>query len=399
MTTWFAPGRIEVLGKHTDYAGGRSLLMALERGVTVRVREATAGLSARSADAPGVVDLAPTSEPLDDGHWGNYLRVTSARLARNFGPLAPCTIDISSTLPLASGMSSSSALVVATALALARFNGFDRLDSWTGELDSPERLASYLAGIENGATVGTLTGDDGVGTFGGSEDHTAMVCCRADHVSQFRFGPVAREADVALPEGLVFVCATSGVLAEKTGAARARYNGASQAAREIVQRWNLATGREDASIGQAIGSADDAVLRLTRLIRPDGLLETRLRHFLKESEQLVPAATLALERTDLVGLGEICDESQAVASSWLGNQTPETDRLAGLARELGAHAASSLGAGFGGSVWALVDRSDADGFVGSWLTRYREEFPERAASSSVVVSRPAGPTGEVTDTL
>ena len=77
MTTWFAPGRIEVLGKHTDYAGGRSLLMALERGVTVRVREATAGLSARSADAPGVVDLAPTSEPLDDGHWGNYLRVTS----------------------------------------------------------------------------------------------------------------------------------------------------------------------------------------------------------------------------------------------------------------------------------------------------------------------------------
>ena len=56
-------------------------------------------------------------------------------------------------------------------------------------------------------------------------------------------------------------------------------------------------------------------------------------------------------------------------------------------------------AGFGGSVWALVDRSDADGFVGSWLTRYREEFPERAASSSVVVSRPAGPTGEVTDTL
>lgn len=397
MTEWFAPGRIELLGKHTDYAGGRSLLMALEWGVTVRVHGAESGIRARTTAAPGEVDLSRSADVLENGHWGNYLKVTVSRLGRNFGALAPCTIDISSTLPLASGMSSSSSLVVATALALVRFNGFDRAETWTKEIRSSESLASYLASIENGATFGDLVGDDGVGTFGGSEDHTAMACCRADHLSQFRFGPIVREADAAVPEDLVFVCATSGILAEKTGAARVRYNRASLAACEIVDWWNSETGRTDTTIGQAIQSGDEASDRLTRLIEPDALLAARLRHFLRESEVLVPAATRAFAASDLTGLGEICEESQAVASAWLGNQTPETNRLAALARESGAHAASAFGAGFGGSAWALVDRAGADSFADTWLSRYRAEFPAHVAMSSVLVSRPAGPTRELTD--
>lgn len=394
MTVWFAPGRIEVLGKHTDYAGGRSLVMAIEAGVTVDVEPAASGITARSAAIPDPVSLSPGLE-LPTGHWGRYLQATVNRLSRNFGALAPCTLSVSSNLPLASGMSSSSALVVASALALVRFNGIDTSALWNLEIGSPERLALYLASIENGATFGTLAGDAGVGTFGGSEDHTAMVCGRAGHLSQFRFGPTRRVVDVPLDRDLIFVVATSGVPAEKTGAAKDRYNQASLAVGEILARWNQATGRSDPNVGVALDSGGEARDRMERLVSADPLLSTRLRHFLTESETLVPAATRALAESDLDALGVICAESQAVADRWLANQTPETNRLAALARELGAHAASSFGAGFGGSVWALVRRTEAEAFAGDWLGRYRREHPTHESTSLTLASRPAGPTREL----
>lgn len=62
-----------------------------------------------------------------------------------------------------------------------------------------------------------------------------------------------------------------------------------------------------------------------------------------------------------------------------------------LARELGAHAAAGFGAGFGGSVWALVDAADADAFGERWLGRYLAEFPAVADTASTLVTRPGGP--------
>ncbi|WGT47312.1 galactokinase family protein [Tessaracoccus lacteus] len=394
MTRWFSPGRIEVLGKHTDYAGGQSLIMALDRGVTVDVRPAPAGVTASTDAVRGAVELRSATD-LPDGHWANYLRVILGRLERNFGRVAPCTIDIASTLPLASGMSSSSALLVATAMALVRFNGFDGSGTWTREITSPEALSTYLACIENGSSFGDLAGDKGVGTFGGSEDHTAMVCCHEDHVTRFRFGPAVRQDDVRVPDGLTFVAATSGVLAEKTGAARDAYNRASLTAQAVTRRWNDATGRADAHLGAAIASAPDAADRLTALVADDQVLADRLGHFLAESDRLVPGAASALAAGDLISLGGICDESQRLASTLLRNQVPETDRLAALARSLGAHASSAFGAGFGGSVWALTDVAGASDFAADWLAAYRAEFPQHALTSSALVSRPSGPQGEI----
>lgn len=393
MTGWFAPGRIEVFGKHTDYAGGQSLLMALNQGVRVEVTAAISGINALSSAVPGIVDLSDTDLP--EGHWGRYLQVIVHRLRRNFGELAPCLIDVDSSLPLASGMSSSSALLVATAMALVTFNGFDTLPAWTREITSPEAQATYLACIENGSTFGELVGDKGVGTFGGSEDHTAMVCCRPDEVSRYRFGPAIRQEDIRVPDELTFVVATSGVLAEKTAGAREAYNRASLTAQAVTRRWNETTGRTDANIGSVLASVDDAAHRLEAAVADDEVLSLRLRHFLAESERLVPAAATALRAGDLSAFGEASDESQYLAASLLGNQIPETVRLAALARGLGAHGASGFGAGFGGSVWALVNADEAHAFADDWLDAYRSEFPEQAAGSSVLVSRPSGPTGAV----
>ena len=83
--------------------------------------------------------------------------------------------------------------------------------------------------------------------------------------------------------------------------------------------------------------------------------------------------------------------SHRTADQALGNQIPETNRLQSLARELGAPAASGFGAGFGGSVWALVPTVDADAFAASWLERYLAEYPGLAGAASTLVTRPGRP--------
>lgn len=397
--SWRVPGRIEVLGKHTDYAGGNVLVGAASRGITVTARPLTdpdaggLGLRAHSAAFPGAVCLTRGVDPgLPAGHWGRYVATAWNRLRANFGELPPAELTFSSDLPLASGMSSSSALVVASALALADLAGLRETELWASELgDDRLAWASYLASVENGSTYRSLVGHAGVGTRGGSEDHTGMLCSLPGQLGQFGFDPVARHRHVPLPDGWVFVVAVSGVSAEKTGAALADYNRASDATTEALARWNRATGRADRSLAAAVRSAPDAVTRPLALLG-DEALRDRVDHFVQESELLVPAAGDALERGDLSGFGAVTADSQLLAESLLGNQVPETIALAADARELGAAAASAFGAGFGGSVWALVPRADADGFAAAWLDRYTRAFPERAGAASTIVTeadRPA----------
>ncbi|MGH7669444.1 MAG: galactokinase family protein, partial [Gemmatimonadaceae bacterium] len=258
---WFAPGRVEVLGKHTDYAGGRSLLCTVERGICLvatprtdgRVCVIDAGLD-DSATFPFDPDIEP---PI--GHWSNYPMTVVRRVARNF-PDARRGLDIAlaSDLPLSAGLSSSSALVVAIFLAVSDVNDLERDDTYRREITSREALASYLGCVENGQSFGALAGDRGVGLFGGSEDQTAILCCAPRTLSQFSFCPIRAEGTVPVPEGYTFAIANSGVLAEKTGAARDAYNRASVATRVILELWNEATGRTDISLAAAAASSPEA---------------------------------------------------------------------------------------------------------------------------------------------
>lgn len=393
MTAWFVPGRLEVLGKHTDYAGGNSLLAAVTQGVTVELQDSDSGICATTTASPGEeLSLAPNSpDSPPAGHWGGYLQAVIDRLALNFGELRPARLVIDSTLPLASGMSSSSALVVALALCLIDHNGFREYPQWQENIGSQIDLAGYLACFENGMSFGTLTGVRGVGTFGGSEDHTAMLCCREGHLTRFRFCPIREGESVPLPPDWSFVVGVSGVLAEKTGSALELYNVASLRTREIVAAWNSATGSEDLTIGDVLASDDDALEGLHAVVAHNPDLSRRLKAFLTESQELIPAAVEALADGNLDGFGQLADRSQRNAETRLGNQVPETIRMQALARELGARGASSFGAGFGGSVWALVPSSDAAGFAAAWLERYTAEFPALAPRASVLVTRPGAP--------
>ena len=351
-SAWFVPGRIEVLGKHTDYAAGRSLVCASSQGITLRGRAIDEPVvRVRSDAASDMVEIGLRQDPVDRrGHWSGYPAAVVARLVRNFGDaVGGAEVEVTSTLPLASGMSSSSAMIVGLARVLIDLGDIESTELFKRNICSIEDYAHYLACIENGQTFKELEGHMGVGTFGGSQDHTAIMCSHQDQLSQFSFCPTRREADIDFPSDYSFVVAVSGVLAEKSGQARELYNRASLATTEIVKLWNQATGRSDVYLNQAVR---------------DG---------------------------DLAAFGQIVDRSQYYSEHYLGNQVPETVYLQASARRLGASAASAFGAGFGGSVWALVPSAQAEDFAQRWLGDYRQAYPEPGQRAAALVTRP-GPS-------
>ena len=97
-------------------------------------------------------------------------------------------------------------------------------------------------------------------------------------------------------------------------------------------------------------------------------------------------------RTDAVldEFGRLVDASQRAAERLLGNQIPQTSYLAAAAREHGAVAASAFGAGFGGGVWAMVERDQAAGFLAVWEKAYRGKFSQHADAASFFTTE-AGP--------
>ena len=401
QTRLYVPGRIEVLGKHTDYAGGRSLLCAVERGITViasrrndqsvRMADAVSGQECQFALSS---DLSSVSQD-----WSVYPKTVARRVARNFqGSLHGANIVFASDLPRSAGLSSSSALVVATFMGLRETNDLICHPVYRGNLATIEDVATYLGCVENGQSFRGLAGDSGVGTFGGSEDHTAILASSPGQLTQFRFCPTRFEREVPLPAGYIFAIGVSGVVADKTGSARDKYNRESHAAKTILALCNESSGRSDPTLFEAATHVREAPDRIRRLLQdschpsfPASMLLQRFEQFLSESICYVPGAGDALARNNLDEFGEWVDRSHASAEQHLGNQTPETSELARSARAFGAVAASAFGAGFGGSVWAMVQLDTAADFLDRWKKHYHQAFPHHAGSSEFFISGAGAP--------
>jgi galactokinase len=402
---WFVPGRIEVMGKHTDYAGGRSLLCTVGRGFcaaaapradhTVRVADVAKGLT---AEAPLDAALEPSA-----GDWSVYLQTVASRVAHNFpGPLRGAEIAIASDLPGASGLSSSSALVIALFSAIRAVNALDERPEWKAAIRAEEDLGGYLGSVENGQSFGALAERSGTGASTGSEDQTAILCSRPGELAQYAFLPVRRERDVPLEADWSFVVASSGVASDKTGAVKDRYNRVSLAARAILDLWNGSARRSDPSLYAAAHSLPDATERIRNLIRVIAVpgfdakyLRGRFDQLLEESDALVPGVADQLARRDVVPVGPLVDRSQELAENGLQNQIPETIFLAREGRSLGAAAASAFGGGFGGSVWALARTAEAEAFRRRWAERYAGEFPQATTNARFFATRPGPPLMEL----
>ncbi|MFT3742857.1 MAG: galactokinase family protein [Pyrinomonadaceae bacterium] len=387
----FIPGRIEVLGKHTDYCGGRSIVCAIDRGFHVEIEEESEPLVVlENRDISERVSIALNDPKNLPGHWGNYAVEVVRRLGSNFPERVKNGVKIHfhSDLPKAAGLSSSSALMILVFASLDLANDIRGSARYQDNIHTDLDLAEYLGCIENGQSFRELAGSAGVGTFGGSQDHAAIVLGKTDQLSAFSFSPLRHDADFPFPDTHSFVVASSGVIAEKTGAARDSYNRVSRMVSEIT--GSVGKGLTLARMFEEFG-VDDVLAKVRRMrskFMTRELLD-RVEQFRIENFEIIPAVCDMLANGNIGAIGDPIDLSQVNAERFLGNQIPETAFLQRSGREIGAVAASAFGAGFGGSVYAIVARSDADGFVAEWKRVYQNRFPQHTIMSEFFITRPS----------
>ena len=294
----FAPGRVNVIGEHTDYNEGICLPFAIELGVTVTAELREGG----EVDAPGLAGDDP------------YLRGALAELrAAGIDPPG-CTLEVKSDLPQGAGLASSAALCVALVLALCGAAG--------AEPPPPVELARLCSRIENeyaGAATGLL---DQLACLLGREGHAVRIDMRTLE-SQLVELKLAGHVLAVLDSGARRTLAGSG------------YNERREECRRAAELLGVESLRNASS--------------WTGLPAP---LDRRVRHVLTENER-VDAAVDALERTDLGALGELLDASHRSLRDDYEVSVPEVERAVDACREAGALGARIMGGGFGGSVLAL----------------------------------------------
>jgi galactokinase len=314
--TAFAPGRVNLIGEHTDYNQGLALPFAVRDGVTVRAR-AIGGdrVKARALDL-GEEDSFDAQEPARTDGWQAYVRGAVAELTQAGCRPRGARLEIEGTLPQGSGLSSSAALEVALIVALtALFEG--------PQIDRTE-LAKLGSRIENdwvGAQTGLL---DQLASLFGQEDHALRIDFRSLEVA-----PIALELNgfqlATLDSGEQHAHADSGYNERRSECARAA---------EILGIESL----RDTTLDQA-----------AELPEP---LDRRLRHVICDNQR-VEETIQALAAGDLEQVGELLDRAHASLRDDYEVSTPAVEAAVAHLKEAGALGARIMGGGFGGHVLAL----------------------------------------------
>ncbi|MBA4072067.1 MAG: galactokinase [Gemmatimonas sp.] len=375
-----APGRVELVGKHTDYAGGRSLTCATPFHMHAKaeaISEPVIRVHDQRSKSTVAMALSPAASP-SGSRWSVYVAAVARRVTRDF-PQARTGVEVAlgSTIPTSMGMSSSSALVVTLAMAVFDANVLWESPEWMPVAGDELAFAQYCAAVESGAAWGPFAGDTGVGTRGGAQDHIAIWASRERVVGTYAYLPGRVVQRVAWPKDWRIVVATSGVRATKTGNALQAYNRVADSVRALVAAWNVDTGRSDSTLADVLDSAPGAfehalslAERAASAASTADYLRARVRQYREETTVIVPGMADAIARGDAPAAAALMVRSQEMAEQALQNQVPQTSWLAAHAREHGAVAATAFGAGFGGAVWALVAEGDAHRVAESWMKAF-----------------------------
>lgn len=361
-----SPGRVNLIGEHTDYSLLPVMPMAIDRGIDLAIAPLDEPVVlADSLALPDPVRLAFPVRVEGLSGWHRYLAAMVAAVTDGTGG---CQLLIGGDLPVTGGLSSSSALSVGVLEALNRV--------WALGL-SRDRYPAMALGAERS-----------IGIEGGMMDQTVITFARRGHAARIDFAPFAVR-HVPIDPRLRLVAAYSGVAAVKGREARDSYNLRVVACRAAALLLGYETGRPvgDEPVLFHVASApeiDRLVARLpeettavevSRLVdeSPDRMVllgtgrfavEAGLpvravaRHVLAEASR-VDAAETALVSGDLVGFGRLLDESHRSLQDF-GVSSPPLDSLVGAMREAGAWGARLTGAGFGGYAIAAAPADRVD---------------------------------------
>jgi galactokinase len=328
VTTWAAPGRVNLIGEHTDYNDGFVLPIALEQR-TVATVETLPGAIRWEVSSEGQ-DAAFTFEDLVPGRvtgWAAYVAGVIWALTDAGIEVPGARIAISSDVPVGAGLSSSAALECSVLSALCELGGIDL------PIERRPRLAQLAENRYVGAPTGIM--DQSASTLC-RPGHALFLDCRSLAVEHVPF-----DLDAA---GLALV-----VIDTRTPHAHAD--------NEYAQR-RAACERAAAILGiAALRDIEDLDAALAKL--PDDITRRRVRHVVTENARVL-AAVAALRAGDWGEVGRLFNSSHASMRDDYEITVPTVDLAASVAVREGALGARMTGGGFGGCVLALVPSAQAD---------------------------------------
>jgi len=305
------PGRVNLIGEHTDYNDGLALPFAIDRGVTVTAEPLPGDrVEARALDL-GEEDAFALEDAESASGWRAFVRGTVAELRAAGHDVRPCRITIEGDLPHGSGLSSSAALEAALCLALLEDDDVDRVE-----------LAKLCSRVEN----------DHVGARTGLLDQLAVLCGEEGRALRIDFRDLAMDA-VPLELGdWRLVTLGSGASHEHAGGG---YNERRAECTAACEALGISSLRDATGAGGLPGP-----------------LDRRVRHVLSENAR-VDAMAEALAAGDLERAGALLDASHASLRDDYEASVPEVERTVAALKDAGAAGARMVGGGFGGSVLAL----------------------------------------------
>ena len=398
-----APGRVNLIGEHTDYNGLPVLPIAIDRALRIDFRvtgEAMVRLDSPVAQfAPFAFQLKRPIAAADQGDWSNYVRA-AARGLLEYGIELRRGIEgtVSGDVPIASGLSSSSALVVASALALLKANGVGVGDAMVGSAEGGDEPVAVELAPDVGGMCGGAEGSAGpaavepasdgdaadgrragnaisrlelaalmaraerfVGLEGGGMDQAACLHGMPGHALRIEFEPL-RVTPVAVPEGWRWVVASSLRRAEKSAGTRDAYNERARQCRDALE--GVGGGYRDLV---ADSDLDRVLRRARRALAP--VLFHRLRHVVTEGRR-VALAEEAMRNGEMDRFGELMVGSHRSLREDYEVSTADLDEMVEIALEAGAAGARLTGAGFGGCIVALCGEGAVAPVTDALATRF-----------------------------
>ncbi len=413
-----APGRVNLLGEHTDYNGLPVLPMAIDRCIVIagcaRDDQTIQAISSHHQNESITFDLRHSIPKHTQGHWVNYVKAGIQGVISNIckddqiNDLSGCDIFLSGDIPPASGLSSSSALVVASALALLHANQITY---------DPHVLAEWMAEAEWF-----------VGTRGGGMDQAACLLGRADHLLKIDFFPLKANPVPWHPDYSVVIC-DSGVQAKKTEGALQAYNLRSaecQLAKLLLNNYLDKSGKpisinrlgdllhpphsytyDDLNqlIQHALQDSYDLEEIISILANEKAALDIlndcsipadanqqfhcgkRYRHIVTDGQRVEQSQDLLLNQ-DMHSFAKCMRLGHQSARDDFEISCPELDQLVELALQNGAIGARLTGAGFGGSTVNIVHKKQIESFTEKMQSTYYQD-QSKPTKNSILITKPS----------
>ena len=343
-----APGRVNLIGEHTDYNDGFVMPFAIDRQTVVAGAardDSIIAIRAHDLDESATIDLKSAAQPRR-GSWVDYVEGTARCVGKRFGEVRGADLILTSTVPIGAGLSSSAAIEIAVGLALLKLS----------ELELDEHELAFAGQQAEHEFVGTRSGimDQFAATFGRSGNAMLLDCRSLD----IEYIPV-ETADTTL---VVFDTKV------KHNLATSEYN----------------TRRKECEEGVELIKARAPEVKSLRDLTPEELashqdvlpevIRRRCRHVVFENERTLAAAE-AFRRRDFPTAGELMLQSHTSLRDDYEVSCPELDHLVDTANSLdGVFGARMTGGGFGGSTINLVAAGAVEKLRETCVSRFAARF-------------------------